>query len=176
MTSALECHGRAELEPSVTDTTDTQNISGGLVVLKVASYDPIESCFCVRMGHLSLVECTRGNAQLSLGKSGRLPVRGGSALSAEGRVGHSLRSKCRAQGVRSISGRLKPGTLHRGWETEGAPLGQGHPPTSPLSRAAGVEGISAPRHQLGTTAPSYIPLLLPGCLGTPCTVVGIFLL
>lgn len=44
-------------------------------------------------------------------------------------------------------------------------LGQGHPPTFPLSRAAGVEGISAPRHQLGTTAPSYIllpELRLPG--------------
>ena len=53
----------------------------------MASYDPIESRFCVRMSHLPLVERTGGNAQLSLGKSGRLPVRGGSALSAEGQVG-----------------------------------------------------------------------------------------
>lgn len=70
------CHGGSwNLNPSVTDTTDTQEYFRRAGGLKVASYGPIESCFCVRMGHLSLVECTRGNAQLSLGSQGRLPVR-----------------------------------------------------------------------------------------------------
>ena len=65
----------------------------------MASYDPIESCFCVRTSHLPLVECARGNAQLSLGKSGRLPVRGSSALSVEGQDGVLCGAGAECQGV-----------------------------------------------------------------------------
>ena len=68
--------------------------------------------------------------------------------------------------VRGISGRLSwvhgAGAGHTG----GAPNARaGHLLTSPFSRAAGAEGVSAPRHRLETTTPSYIPLpelRLPG--------------
>ena len=56
--------------------------------------------------------------------------------------------------------------------TGGAPNARaGHLLTSPFSRAAGAEGVSAPRHRLETTALSYIPLpelRLPGHPFPPC--------
>ena len=45
-------------------------------------------------------------------------------------------------------GKAEAGHMGQGLDTQEGPqmLGQGHPPTFPLSRAAGVEGISVPWH------------------------------